>query len=49
MQRRIADPTVYEHLRNMQPLQKFISISAFCLGGSFFIFWFNFLLEHVLR
>ena len=42
MQRRIADPTVYEHLRNMQPLQKFISISAFCLGASFFVFWFNF-------
>ena len=42
MQRRIADPTVYEHLRNMQPLQKFISISAFCLGSSFFVFWFNF-------
>jgi cytochrome c oxidase subunit 1 len=42
MNRRIADPTVYEHLRNLQPLQKFISISAFCLGASFFIFWFNF-------
>ena len=42
MMRRIADPTVYAHLRNLQPLQKFISISAFCLGASFFIFWFNF-------
>ncbi len=25
MMRRIADPTQYEHLRNLQPLQKFIS------------------------
>jgi cytochrome c oxidase subunit 1 len=42
MMRRIADPTQYEHLRNLQPLQKFISISAFGLGLSFLVFWYNF-------
>ncbi len=42
MMRRIADPTQYEHLRNLQPLQQFISISAFGLGASFLVFWYNF-------
>ena len=42
MMRRIADPTQYQHLRNLQPLQKFISISAFGLGSSFLVFWWNF-------
>ncbi len=42
MMRRIADPTQYAHLRNLQPLQKFISISAFGLGSSFLVFWYNF-------
>ena len=42
MMRRIADPTQYEHLRNLQPLQQFISISAFGLGASFLVFWWNF-------
>ena len=42
MMRRIADPTQYEHLRNLQPLQKFISVSAFGLGASFLVFWYNF-------
>ena len=42
MMRRIADPTQYEHLRNLQPLQKFISISAFGLGASFLLFLWNF-------
>ena len=42
MMRRIADPTQYQHLRNLQPLQKFISLSAFGLGASFFVFWYNF-------
>ena len=42
MMRRIADPTQYQHLRNLQPLQKFISISAFGLGASFLVFWWNF-------
>ena len=42
MMRRIADPTQYEHLRNLQPLQKFISVCAFGLGASFLVFWYNF-------
>ena len=42
MMRRIADPTQYEHLRNLQPLQIFISISSFGLGASFLVFWWNF-------
>jgi cytochrome c oxidase subunit 1 len=42
MMRRIADPTVYEHLRNLQPLQRFISLSAFGLGLSFLLFLWNF-------
>lgn len=42
MMRRIADPTQYEHLRNLQPLQKFITFSAFGLGLTFLIFWYNF-------
>ncbi len=42
MMRRIADPTQYAHLRNLQPLQQFISISAFGLGASFLVFWWNF-------
>ncbi len=42
MMRRIADPTQYEHLRNLQPLQIFVSLSAFGLGASFFVFWWNF-------
>ena len=42
MMRRIADPTQYEHLRNLQPLQIFISLSSFALGASFFLFWWNF-------
>jgi cytochrome c oxidase subunit 1 len=42
MMRRIADPTVYEHLRNLQPLQQFISLSAFGLGLTFLLFWYNF-------
>jgi cytochrome c oxidase subunit 1 len=42
MMRRIADPTVYEHLRNLQPLQQFVSWSAFGLGLSFLVFWYNF-------
>ena len=42
MMRRIADPTQYQHLRNLQPLQIFVSLSAFGLGASFFVFWWNF-------
>jgi cytochrome c oxidase subunit 1 len=42
MMRRIADPTQYEHLVNLQPLQRFISLSAFGLGISFLLFFYNF-------
>ena len=42
MMRRIADPTLYEHLRNLQPLNKFVTLSAFGLGASTFIFVWNF-------
>ncbi len=42
MMRRIADPTQYEHLRNLQPLNRFVSIMAFGLGASFLVFWYNF-------
>ena len=42
MMRRISDPTQYEHLRNLQPLQKFISLSAFGLGAAFLLFVVNF-------
>ena len=42
MQRHISDPTQYEHLRNLQPLQKFISLSAFGLGAAFLVFVWNF-------
>ena len=42
MMRRISDPTQYEHLRNLQPLQKFISLSAFGLGAAFLVFVWNF-------
>ena len=43
MMRRIADPTLYEHLRYLQPLQIFISLSSFGLGASFLVFWWNFI------
>jgi cytochrome c oxidase subunit I len=42
MMRRIADPTLYDHLRSQQPLQIFISLSAFGLGLSTIIFFVNF-------
>ncbi len=42
MMRRIADPTQYEHLRNLQPLNIFITLSAFALGLSTIIFFVNF-------
>ena len=49
MMRRIADPTQYAHLRELQPLQQFISISAFGLGGVVPGVLVQFLLEHGLR
>jgi cytochrome c oxidase subunit I len=42
MMRRIADPTVYEHLRNLQPINQFVTISAILLGLSQIVFFVNF-------
>jgi cytochrome c oxidase subunit 1 len=42
MMRRIADPTMYEHLRNLQPINQFITISAFAMGLTQLIFIYNF-------
>jgi cytochrome c oxidase subunit I len=42
MMRRIADPTQYEHLRSQQPLQIFVTLSAFGLGLSTIPFLINF-------
>ena len=42
MMRRIADPTQYEHLRALQPINVFITLSAFVLGLSTIIFFVNF-------
>ncbi len=42
MMRRIADPTQYEHLRALQPINIFITLSAFVLGASTLIFFVNF-------
>ncbi len=42
MMRRIADPTVYEHLQNLQPINQFVTISAFLLGFSQIVFLINF-------
>jgi cytochrome c oxidase subunit 1 len=42
MMRRIADPTLYDHLRSQQPLQIFVSLSAFALGLSTIPFFINF-------
>ncbi len=43
--RRIYDPTQYEFLRPLQPLNQFISISAFLLFASQSIFALNFILS----
>ncbi len=40
--RRIFDPTLYEWLRPMQPLNQFMTISALCLGLAQVIFLVNF-------
>ncbi len=42
MMRRIADPTLYDHLRSQQPVNIFISLSAFGLGLSMIPFFINF-------
>jgi cytochrome c oxidase subunit 1 len=41
MMRRIADPTVYEHLRQLQPLNVLCTIGAFGLGLSTLVFFIN--------
>jgi cytochrome c oxidase subunit 1 len=41
MMRRIADPTVYEHLRQLQPLNQLSTIGAMGLGLTTFIFLWN--------
>jgi cytochrome c oxidase subunit 1 len=43
--RRIYDPTQYEFLRPLQPLNEFISVSAFCLYAAQAIFAANFILS----
>ncbi len=43
MMRRIADPTQYEYLKPLQPMNVFVSHSAFFLGAAQLIFMFNFL------
>ena len=42
MMRRIADPTVYEHLKAIQPINIFVSISAIALGLGTIPFFINF-------
>ena len=41
MMRRIADPTVYEHLRQLQPLNQLCTIGAIGLGFTTFVFLWN--------
>lgn len=47
MMRRIADPTVYSHLRQLQPLNQICTIGAIGLGFTTFIFIWNVI--HSLR
>jgi cytochrome c oxidase subunit 1 len=42
MMRRIADPTVYEHLKALQPINIFVTLSAFGLGLGTIPFFINF-------
>jgi len=41
MMRRIADPTVYDHLRQLQPLNQISTIGAIGLGFTTFVFLWN--------
>src|SRR3989442_5207147 len=43
MMRRIYDPTQYEFLKPLQPMNVFVSHSAFALGASQILFMLNFL------
>ena len=40
--RRISDPTQYDFLKHLQPLNQFITISAFLLGAAQIVFLVNF-------
>jgi cytochrome c oxidase subunit 1 len=42
MMRRISDPTLYEHLRSLQPINQFVTLSAIGLGLVQLIFFINF-------
>src|SRR6202035_3628203 len=42
MMRRIADPMLYDHLQSSQPINVFVTVSAFCLGLSTIPFLINF-------
>ncbi len=42
MMRRIADPTQYEHLKALQPINIFVTLSAFALGLGTIPFFINF-------
>ena len=42
MMRRIYDPNTYDYLKPLQPVNTFITISAFILGAAQFIFFFNY-------
>ncbi len=42
MMRRLYDPNTYEYLKPLQPVNEFITISAFILGAAQFIFLFNY-------
>ncbi len=41
MMRRIADPTVYDHLRQLQPLNQICTVGAMGLGLTTFVFLWN--------
>ncbi len=41
MMRRISDPTIYEHLRQLQPLNQLATIGAIGLGFTTFVFLYN--------
>ena len=42
MMRRIYDPNTYDYLKPLQPVNTFITISAFILGAAQFIFLVNY-------
>lgn len=44
MMRRIADPPIYDHLRQLQPLNQLSTIGAIGLGFATFIFIYNFII-----